>query len=724
MSGKPNTASAFIEEQLKKGKKPNRLIKEKSPYLLQHAFNPVDWYPWGEEAFAKARAENKPVFVSIGYSTCYWCHVMEREDFEDTAIARLMNENLVCIKVDREERPDIDRIYTSFVQAMTGSGGWPMSVFMTPDQKPFFGGTYFPPIDNYGRPGFPSIVRRISEMWRTNQAKLVESSNEIVRQMQASSQTGVTGVITDSLLEIGYGQFARQYDEQYGGFGGAPKFPRPVCFNFLFRYYARTGNEMALKMCTETLRKMADGGVYDQLGGGFHRYSVDEQWRVPHFEQMLYDQAQLASSYLDAYQITHDEFFSRIAHETLGYVLREMTDAQGGFYSAEDAESAEQADSPEEKEEGAFYVWTKAEIDGVLDASAANIFDYYYRVADEGNALRDPQGTFRGKNILYVAHTVAETARQFNQTPASIEKSLSASRQKLLTQREKRPRPHLDDKILTSWNGLMISAFARGYQVLNDPRYLQAAQRAAQFITTKLYDTSSGKLFRRWRDDEARFDGSLEDYAFLTAGLLDLYEASFDVRWLEIAVKLTSTQNALFWDTQNGGYFDTPQNELGLLLKTKDDYDSAEPSGNSIAAMNLLRLAEITDNKEWREMAKKTIETFGERLEKTPFALPQMLCAVEWIVSTPKEIVIAGSLNTDGTNELLRQVDNRYIPDKILLLADDRVATLSPFLARMKQVDGKATAYVCENYTCNLPTSDTAELAALLQKKPMHRKPT
>ncbi|HLX12712.1 MAG TPA: thioredoxin domain-containing protein [Bacteroidota bacterium] len=720
VTGKSNTASAFVEEELRIGKKPNALISEKSPYLLQHAFNPVDWLPWGDAAFEKARAENKPVFVSIGYSTCYWCHVMEREVFEDTAIARLMNEHLVCIKVDREERPDIDRIYMSFVQAMTGSGGWPLSVFMTPDRKPFFGGTYFPPIDNYGRPGFPTVVKRITDLWTNNRAKLVESSEEITRQMQASSLGGEPGVFNAATLDTCYLQLLRQYDQTYGGFGGAPKFPRPVVFNFLLRYHARTGDASSLTMATATLRKMAEGGMYDQLGGGFHRYSVDERWRVPHFEKMLYDQAQLASSYIDAYQVTDDEFFARIARETLDYVLREMTDEHGGFYSAQDAESPD-PDHPEQNEEGAVYLWSKAELDRLLGADAP-AFEHRFGVADSGNALHDPQGVFRGKNILYAAYSLEETAAFVHKSVEEVRHSLDAAKQTLLAARLRRLQPHLDDKILTSWNGLMISAFARGYQVLGDDRYLDASRKSADFIVGKLYDANRRILLRRFRDGDARFDGTLEDYAFLSAGLTDLYEASFDPRWLETAVALTKRQNEIFWDSAHGAFFDVAPDAGGLLLQTKDDYDSAEPTGNSIAAMNLLRLGQITENPEWREMAGKTIEAFGGRLQKAPSVLPQLLCAAEWILSTPKEIVLAGKHNAADTQELLRTVNSIYLPNKIVILVDEaersRVAAISPFVSQLNSLQGKATAFVCENYACNLPVTDSKSLADLLSKKP------
>ncbi|MBI4546912.1 MAG: thioredoxin domain-containing protein [Ignavibacteriae bacterium] len=705
---------------MNEGKKPNRLIHEKSPYLLQHAFNPVDWYPWGPEAFQKARMEDKPIFLSVGYSTCYWCHVMEREVFEDPEIAKLMNEKLVSIKVDREERPDVDRVYMTAVQAMTGSGGWPMSVFLTPDLKPFYGATYIPPRAQYGRPGFVDVVNRISEIWKTDRSKVFESSQQITEYLKQAGGTGASATVTDSVLHLAYNRYAQGYDAVHGGFGGAPKFPRPVSLNFLLRYYSRTGREQALQMSLHTLREMANGGMYDHIGGGFHRYSVDGEWRVPHFEKMLYDQAQLVTSYLEAYQITKDERFAEIARDVLAYVLRNLTDKQGGFYSAEDAESALDPSKPEEKEEGTFYIWSKSEIDHLLGKDA-ELFNYYYGVQDAGNALNDPMNVFSGKNILYVAHPIEDVAVKFLKTPAEIKNLLKQSTQKLFFEREKRPRPHLDDKIITAWNGLMISAFAKAYQVLDDPAYLQAAQRANTFIISKLYDTKSKKLLRRYRDGEARFDGNLQDYTFLVMGLLDLYEASFEIQWLEHAIALTKKQIEIFWDPIDGGFFDTPGNDPSILVRMKEDYDGAEPTGNSIAAVNLLRLSQMTDNNDWRRMAEKTITAFGSRLKQIPDALSQMLVAVDWHLSTPKEIIVAGKKDSPDTKALLREVHSRFIPNKVLLLADGgdaqkKLTSYLSFIEGMIMLDEKATAYICENYACQLPTSDRSVVAKLLSK--------
>jgi uncharacterized protein YyaL (SSP411 family) len=724
-NGSMNTSSTFVEEQLKLGKKSNRLVHEKSPYLLQHAFNPVDWYPWGEEAFKKANDEDKPIFLSIGYSTCYWCHVMEREVFEDTAIARLMNEHLVCIKVDREERPDIDRVYMTAVQAISGSGGWPMSVFMTPDRKPFFGGTYIPPKAQYGRPGFPDLVKRIDELWHNERNKITESSNQIIEMLQTHSASHSSAGISDSVLHTAYNQLLQNYDHAHAGFGGAPKFPRPVVLNFLLRYYSRTGADSALQMTLATLRAMAKGGMNDQIGGGFHRYSVDGQWRIPHFEKMLYDQAQLVNSYLEAYQITRDETFAVVARNILDYVLRNLTDAEGGFYSAEDAESALDAATPEKKEEGEFYLWKRSETDDLLGMGIGSIVNYAYGILDSGNAPSDPMGVFLGKNILFASHTIEETAEHVKKTPGEVGKILADARQKLFERREQRPRPHLDDKIITAWNGLMISAFANAYQLLGESKYLEAGTRSARFIMTHLYDPNTHRLLRRYRDGEARFDGGLQDYAFLTMGLIDLYEASFDTRWLNDAIDLTQYQLVAFWDSTDGGFFDITGNDPTILMKTKEDYDGAEPTGNSIAAWNLLRLSQMTDNRDWRMKAEKTISAFGARLQRYPEVLAQMLVAVDWVLSTPKEIVIAGNPDSADTKTLLAEVHKHFIPNNVLLLVNGgeqqkRLSSLLQFTTDMKPLHGKAAAYICENYACQLPTSDPAVVATLLTKS--HKK--
>jgi uncharacterized protein YyaL (SSP411 family) len=642
----------------------NRLANEKSPYLLQHAHNPVDWHPWGQEAFDKARAEDKPIFLSIGYSTCHWCHVMERESFENEGIAELLNRHFVPIKVDREERPDVDRVYMQFVQSTTGSGGWPMSVWLTPDLKPFFGGTYFPPEDGHGRPEFAAVLGGIAAAWQGDRANILAVGAALSAELdrRATSDPGA-GLVDAGTLQSGFFYFRRTFDTRHGGFGVAPKFPRPSVFSFLLREHARTGNQEALDMVLQTLRAMAGGGIHDRLGGGFHRYSVDQQWRVPHFEKMLYDQAQLAVSYLEAFQITGDESFAGVARGILEYVLRDMTDSEGGFYSAEDADSAADPAQPEVKTEGAFYLWPEGELEA---------------------ALADP-----------------------------------AARERLLAIRNQRPRPDRDDKILTAWNGLMISAFALAAQVLDDSRYQAAAERAAGFILSRLHDGQTSPLLRRYRAGEAAVPGFLEDYAFLVQGLLDLYETAFDPSYIETAVRLTEEQRRLFEDGVLGGFFASAAGDTSLALRLKDSDDGAEPSGNSVAALNLLRLAQFTARDDFRECAARTFGAFAGTLNEAPGALPLMLAAVGYSLAAPKQIVIAGEAESEDTRAMLRAVRRRFLPYKIVLLIGseenrERLAGFLPAVGNMRTLDGKATAYVCENYTCSLPANNLTAFERLL----------
>ncbi|MFZ0936783.1 MAG: thioredoxin domain-containing protein, partial [Bryobacteraceae bacterium] len=597
----------------------NRLALEKSPYLLQHAHNPVDWYAWGAEAFAKARAEDKPIFLSIGYSTCHWCHVMERESFENESIAAQLNRDFVSIKVDREERPDVDRIYMAFVQAVTGGGGWPMSVWLTPELQPFFGGTYFPLEDRWGHAGFSNVLTQIAQAWRGDRQRIAESAREAVSQLEKSAafdgpSPGSRPAVDYPVLDSGFFVFRRTYDSEMGGFGQAPKFPRPAVFEFLLRYHARTGNREALEMTLQTLRKMAEGGLHDQLGGGFHRYSVDERWFVPHFEKMLYDQAQLATTYLEAFQITGDHSFAQTARRIFDYVLRDMTSPEGGFYSAEDADSAISPEEPAVKGEGAFYIWSADEIRQVVPAPAAEWFAYRYGVAEGGNVVNDPHAEFAGRNILYQAATVEETAEQFGRPLEEVRAALDKAKAALLAARAARVRPHLDDKILTAWNGLMISAFALGGTVLEEPRYAAAARRAADFTLSRLFQPETGRLLRRYREGEAAIPAFLEDYALFTQALLDLYEAQFDRRDLEWAVRLAEKQSALFEDSAGGGFFHSPAGDPSLVLRLKEDYDGAEPSGNSIAILNLLRLAQVTGRAGFRASAERALAAFAPRL--------------------------------------------------------------------------------------------------------------
>ena len=702
--------------------RPNRLANEKSPYLLQHAYNPVDWYPWGDEAFEAARRDNKPIFLSIGYSTCHWCHVMEHESFEDASIADLMNKHFVCIKVDREERPDVDRIYMSAVQVMTGSGGWPLSVFLTPDLKPFYGGTYFPPKDAHGRPGFPAVLDRISEVWRNEPGKLTESGENllaILRQDVAGDSH--TGEIDDSIAKKTFHQLASQFDPRYGGFGNGPKFPRPVVMNFLFRYYYRTKTAEALSMSLESLKAMARGGMYDHLGGGFHRYSVDAQWRVPHFEKMLYDQAQLVCSYLDAYQITHDSFYSRIAEETLEYVLRDMTDSRGGFYSAEDADSPD-PENALHLTEGAFYLWSKREVEKTLPPREAEVFCHHFSVDEYGNALADPQGEFKGMNILFTPFTLAETAGHLSMSEHDVENMVADAKRTLFEARSKRPRPFRDDKIITGWNGLMISAFARASRILKQPRYAEAAANAASFIKQSLYDRPTKTLRRRFREGEAKFEAQLDDYAFLIQGLIDLYEATFNIAWLESALELQRTQSAIFWDSAAGGFFDFSGEDKTVLIRTKEFYDGAEPSGNSVAAWNLLRLSEMGGEKTMKKNAETTLRCFRTALERLPQSMPQMAAAMGFYFDAPRQIVIADGGEIGGAQDFVNEIAFRFLPHTIILRADGGAAQRFlaehlPFIASMTRMNGRTTAYVCENHTCNLPVNEIGQLRLLLEAK-------
>ncbi len=700
----------------------NRLANEKSPYLLQHAHNPVDWYPWGMEAFEKARREDKPIFLSIGYSTCHWCHVMERESFENERIAELLNQRFVPVKVDREERPDLDRIYMTFVQATTGGGGWPMSVWLTPDLEPFFGGTYFPPEPRYGQPGFESILTQLAAAWASERTQIAESAREIVAQLRRqlaveASDSGVSRV-DGVLLDSGFYAFRREFDREHGGFGGSPKFPRPSVFNFLLRYWAGTKNREALDMTLVTLRAMARGGMNDQLGGGFHRYSVDERWFVPHFEKMLYDQAQLAVSYLQAFQITGEVEFADVARRTLDYVLRGLSSGEGGFYSAEDADSPDPA-HPETRREGAFYLWSAAEIREAVKPTAAEWFFYRYGVEGNGNVAHDPHGEFAGRNILHQAHPVEELAARFSAPAEEVRAALAEAEGALFNLRSRRPRPHLDDKILTAWNGLTISALALGGAVLDQPRYADAARKAADFLLSKMYDAGSGTLLRRYRDGEAAVPGFLDDYAFLTQGLLDLYEAQFDLEHLETARRLTEKQLQIFEDAPHGGFFGADA-APDRVLELKEDYDGAEPSGNSVAILNLLRLARMTGEKRFRESAERALAAFGPRLAAAPAALPQMLAACEFLVRDPREIVLVGKRGSPDTEALMHALFVRFIPNRVALMVDSEEARrkLSAGVREiefMRPADGRASAYVCRGYACQAPVSDVEKFAALIQ---------
>jgi uncharacterized protein YyaL (SSP411 family) len=718
----------------------NHLSGEKSPYLLQHAHNPVDWYPWGPAAFARARLENKPIFLSVGYSTCHWCHVMERESFENPAIAKLLNDSFVAIKVDREERPDVDAAYMTFIQATTGGGGWPMTVFLTPELKPFAGGTYFPAQDSDGQPGLQTILPQVAATWRQHAVEIRSQADQILAQLQKitvnPSANGRKDTPNASLLEGAYDQLVARFDQAHGGFGAAPKFPQPALLNLLTRISARSGpatatGKQALAMDLSTLQHMTAGGIHEVLGGGFHRYSTDARWHVPHFEKMLYDQAQLASACLDAYQITGTAEYAATARDILAYIQRDLTDpAVGGFFSAEDADSLPRADS-KQRVEGAFYVWTKAEIEAALGTAEAPIFEYYYGVEPDGNvpAGSDARGELRGQNVLdSTGRTLAATAAKFSVSDELVRTNLERDRARLLAVRAQRPRPLRDDKIITAWNGLAISAFARAYQVLGDPLYLEAAAKTAEFLRANLYDPASGQLKRSYRQGPSETGGFADDYAFLIQGLLDLYAADFNPGHLQWAEALQQTEDSLFWDQAGGGYFDTAGADPNLLLRSKTDEDGAEPSANSVSALNLARLGQILDNAADTERALQVTQAAESTLRRAPLALPQMLVALDFQLGPIRQIVVAGAPGTLATEAMLRAARKPFLPRSVILLADGGVgqeflATHVGLFKDLKPLAGQATAYVCQNFTCHLPTSDVAVLATLLRDEPVRSNP-
>ena len=697
----------------------NRLVHAKSPYLLLHAHHPVDWYPWGEEAFEKARRENKPIFLSIGYFTCHWCHVMERESYSDPSVADILNRYFISIKVDREERLDIDRLYIAYVEATTGSAGWPLNLLLTPERNPFFGGTYFQPDQ------LKSLLQQAAESWNKDHESITKTARRSAQQLIqiVSPQLFAPGDSQPAILDHAYKKIASNYDSVDGGFGEPPKFPRPVTLRFLLRYYARTGQRESLNMTLNTLRAIERGGIHDQLGGGFHRYSTDASWLVPHFEKMLYDQAQLAVVYSEAYQITHDRFYADTARNILDFTLREMQQPRGGFASAEDADSRVDRGNPQTRQ-GAFYVWTAQEIDTILSKDDAQLFDYAYGVKSGGNvpAQQDLRRQFEGKNVLYEAHSTDKTAKEFNLNVGQTAEKLTAGRRSLLEARSRRPKPPLDDKIVTAWNGMIISALALASQALSEPRYLECAQLTASFLETHLYDPKTGKLWRSYRAGGPSVDGLLDDYTDLISGLLDLYEADFDGHWLAWADSLQKKQDQLFGDEKDGGYFDSDSSDPSLLSSTREAYDGAEPAPNSIAAMNLLRLAQFTDRVERRDRAQITINAFASRLESDPDAVPALASAIDFRLAQTKQILIAGDSTSLDTRELLREVNSRFLPNKILLLADggvgqQQLARWLPFVAGAHRMKNRATAYVCENYICKLPTVDPDVLARLLDNE-------
>jgi uncharacterized protein YyaL (SSP411 family) len=709
----------------------NRLAFEQSPYLLQHKDNPVDWRPWGTEAFDAARRENKPIFLSIGYSTCHWCHVMEHESFENHSVADVLNRHFVSIKVDREERPDVDRVYMTFVQVTTGSGGWPMSVWLTPSLQPFYGGTYFPPASKWGKPGFVDILEEIARVWRDERDKVEQSAATITERLRGlRSQGGRGPVPPPDVLDRAVEEFAVAFDRRRGGFGQAPKFPRPSELLLLLREHARTGAAEPRDMALVTLRAMALGGMRDHVGGGFHRYSVDAEWRVPHFEKMLYDQAQLVVAYVEAAQLTGDAFFADVAIDTLDYVRTDLTDEGGGFFSAEDADSVPPEDAGStgpRKMEGAFYIWREQEIRDVLGADA-EVFIARYGIRPDGNAPFDPQAEFVHKNLLYTARPIEEIAATTGMSAVEVEASLRRGREALRARRGTRPRPHLDDKVLTAWNGLMIAAFARAARVLDGgARFLDDARRAAEFVHAKLWDPASGVLLRRYRRGEAGVEGYAEDYAYLVFGLLELFQADGDPRWLEWARALQGRQNELFWDPVEGGWFSTTGRDESVLLRLKEDYDGAEPAASSVSVLNLLTLAHLSldatparrgvgrgDDLEPRGQVELTLGHFAARAAQSGRTVPMMLAALSTYHSGIPQVVIVGDRGSDQTRALLDVVRRRYLPTAITVpvhaTSRERLERQLPWMAAMQERDGRATAYVCRDFTCQAPATDREDL--------------
>ncbi len=680
----------------------NGLIDQTSPYLLQHAHNPVDWHPWGSEAFEQAKKQDKPIFLSIGYSTCHWCHVMEHESFENEQIAEIMNEHFVSIKVDREQRPDVDEIYMNAVVMMTGSGGWPLSVFLTPEGKPFYGGTYFPPSDAYGRPGFERVLLSIAEAWKNRRQELVGSSAKMTELLQ--SQAGPTGKnnLSPEILDVAFVSFQNSFDAVNGGFGTAPKFPQPANLSLLLSYWHRNADNQALSMVDKTLSAMAHGGIYDHLGGGFHRYATDAQWLVPHFEKMLYDQALLSKVYIEAYQITKQERYARIAREIFDYVLRDMTDPAGGFYSAEDADS--------EGREGTFYLWDPEQIASMLDEEQARVFNARYGVTNEGNFEE-------GKTILNIATSMEQLEQEFQKDQAAIENILTTARTRVFQERAKRIRPHRDEKIITAWNGLMISSLAYGGAVLGKEKYIEAARRSAEFILSTL--RKNGRLMRYYRDGQVVEKAFLDDYAFTAMGMLDLYEATFDVKWLIEAKSLSNQMIDLFADTERGGFFLAGKDGDKLIARTKPGSDGAIPSGNSIAALVLLKLGRLTMNQYFTEQGGKVIEAFSQQLEQSPAYSSAMLRALDFRLGPAQEIIIAGNADAPDVKQMLKLIHGTFLPNAVVLLhepdkADSALYNTAPFIKNQTAIDGKATAYVCENFVCKKPVNNINEFENLI----------
>ena len=683
----------------------NHLVHEKSPYLLQHADNPVDWYPWGPEAFQKARQEDKPIFLSIGYATCHWCHVMAHESFEDEEVARILNESFVSIKVDREERPDIDQIYMSACQALTGQGGWPLTIFMTPGGNPFFAGTYFPKSSRMGMVGFIELLTRVASLWRRDRERIFQDSEKIRQAIQKETRLGTAGPALDQgVLRKAYEQFLRAFDPVRGGFGPAPKFPTPHHLTFLLRWYRRSQELPAANMVEKTLEAMRGGGIFDQIGFGFHRYSVDENWLVPHFEKMLYDQALLAMAYTEAYQALRKGQFAKVAREIFTYVLRDMAAPEGGFYSAEDADS--------EGKEGLFYLWTPRQVEKHLGDKLGHLFCRFYGISPEGNFEE-------GMSIPHISQTWQNFADQEKMSVSALARALEEAREKLFQVRAKRVHPLKDDKIITSWNGLMIAALAKGYQALREETYAQAARKAADFMLQRMRN-DHGRLRRRFRHGHVAYVGFLDDYAYLVWGLIELYEAVFEVGYLEEAIHLNQVMIELFWDEEKCGFYFSGRDNEALISRPRDLYDGAVPSGNSVAAFNLLRLSRMTGKADWEKKADQLLRVFSAPVAEYPMAYTQFLIAVDFMLGPSQEIVIAGDPGLEESREMIAFVQRSFLPNKVLLFraegdAGRKLLALSPFVGGMRPLNKRPTVYLCENYTCQTPLTDLAALQATLK---------
>jgi len=692
----------------------NRLIFEKSPYLLQHARNPVDWYPWGEEALARAREEDRPIFLSVGYSTCHWCHVMEHESFEDEGIAALMNKAFVCIKVDREERPDLDHVYMTVTQAMTGSGGWPMTVIMAPDGKPFYAGTYFPKTGRSGRIGMQELVPMLERAWKENRAQLLSSAEKMTQYLIDNSRIAPGRMLEKESVLGAFGQLAQRFDEVHGGFGESPKFPIPHNLNLLLQVHARTGDVRALRMVETTLRAMRRGGIFDHVGFGFHRYSTDRVWLLPHFEKMLYDQALLGMAYVGAWQATGDDFYRRTANEIFTYVERDMTSPEGGFYSAEDADS--------EGEEGLFYVWTPDEVRAVLGQEEGDLYCRVQSIVEGGNFRDQTTGQLTGSSIPHLAKPLSAIAGELGIPTPDLQSRLEASRRALFAVREGRIHPLKDDKILTDWNGLMIASLARAASAFNEPRYAEAASRAADFILTHLRD-ERGRLLKRYRLGESAFPATLEDHAFMAWGLVELYQATFEERWLREAIAILDEMEAHFLDGKNGGFFLSADDGEKLIVRPKEIYDGAIPSGNSVAALALLEVARITGKTRYEELADGIFRAFSNQVLRAPSAHAMLMQAVDFAAGPSFEVVVAGDPEAEDTRAMLARLRSIYAPTKVLVLRPDTggeeksppsIAGLAPFTAAQRARDGKATAYLCRNFACEAPTHDVDAVARSL----------